>query len=194
MLHWSMISPQIPGLLVIDDLFTPQECQEIIDYFARNADKIDRVTDHRLYERLWMVDKSDNNPTGAFAARTIARIYNLIEETVHPQRAQLDCRHPGAMMNFHIDQVYSATAFTSVTYLNDDFEGGELVVRPYGEESDGYDMVVKPRPGRTVFYNGGRLKHKVNEVVGGFRYSIPVWYKDLPPDTPDDYKWWKNML
>lgn len=189
-----MIDPQMSGLLILDDLFTPQECQEIIDFMGRNGDKADFIDDHRQLERMWLVSREDSNPTSAFAARTIARIFSLVEETVHPQRAQLDRRLPGAMMNFHQDQVYHATAFTSVTYLNDDFQGGELVVRPDGEESDRYDMVVKPRPGRTVFYNGGKLLHRVNEVQNGFRYSIPVWYKALPQDTPDDYKWWKEML
>ena len=57
--------------------------------------------------------------------------------------------------------------YTSIIYLNDDFEGGQTVVA--GKKID-------PYPGRMVTFKGNSLEHKVLEVTKGVRYTIPVWY------------------
>ena len=75
----------------------------------------------------------------------------------------------GSFQEFHKDFESQDTVLTSITYLNDDFVGGETVFK------DG--IVIKPKKGRTLFFNGQHYTHKVNLIKKGNRYTIPVWYK-----------------
>ena len=52
-------------------------------------------------------------------------------------------------------------------YLNDDFKGGELVVE--GKE-------IIPEIGKLVIFEAGKIKHKVNKVLKGNRYTLAGWY------------------
>ena len=75
----------------------------------------------------------------------------------------------GSFQEFHKDFESQDTVLTSITYLNDDFVGGETVFK------DG--IVIKPKKGRTLFFDGQHSTHKVNLIKKGNRYTIPVWYK-----------------
>jgi hypothetical protein len=57
--------------------------------------------------------------------------------------------------------------FGIAIYLNDDFEGGELIYPDLG-------LSVTPKPGSMVIHNAS-LKHQVFPVVKGFRYSITTF-------------------
>ncbi len=52
-------------------------------------------------------------------------------------------------------------------YLNDDFEGGELIV--------GNDK-IKPEIGKLVIFEAGKIKHMVNKILKGDRYTLAGWY------------------
>lgn len=72
----------------------------------------------------------------------------------------------GLSMGKHFD--FDFHAWTSVIYLNDDYEGGETVV---GENK------ITPRKGKIVTFQGVSLLHGVNKVLKGDRYTVPVWYR-----------------
>jgi predicted 2-oxoglutarate/Fe(II)-dependent dioxygenase YbiX len=57
--------------------------------------------------------------------------------------------------------------FGVAIYLNDDFEGGELIYPDLG-------LSVTPKPGSIVIHNAS-LKHQVFPVVSGERYSITTF-------------------
>ncbi len=62
---------------------------------------------------------------------------------------------------------------TSVIILNDDFKGGELVFRENLK-------IFKPpiRKGSLIIFSS-KIKHKVNKITEGKRYSLCCWfYKD----------------
>ena len=48
------------------------------------------------------------------------------------------------------------TLLTSVTFLNDNFEGGELAFN---------DLFVKPKAGRQVMFDGQYYPHAVMEII-----------------------------
>ena len=75
----------------------------------------------------------------------------------------------GSFQEFHKDFESQDTVLTSITYLNDDFVGGETVFE------DG--IVIKPKKGRTLFFDGQYYFHGVNEIIKGNRYTVAVWYK-----------------
>ena len=75
----------------------------------------------------------------------------------------------GSFQELHLDSSSQSTVFTSITYLNDDFVGRETAFE------DG--TTVKPKKGRTLFFDGAVLSHKVNLIKKGNRYTVAVWYQ-----------------
>jgi hypothetical protein len=72
----------------------------------------------------------------------------------------------GLSMSKHFD--FNFHTWTSVIYLNDDYEGGETVVG---------DKEVVPLKGKIVTFQGASILHGVNKVLKGDRYTVPVWYR-----------------
>ena len=66
----------------------------------------------------------------------------------------------------HLD--FTIHPYTSILYLNDDFEGGETVVE---------DEIVKPEKCKLIAFRGDKIKHRVNKITKGIRYTIPCWFK-----------------
>ncbi|AET72630.1 hypothetical protein P29A0810_039 [Synechococcus phage S-CAM8] len=63
--------------------------------------------------------------------------------------------------------------WTSILYLNDDFEGGCTYV-------DGES--IKPKKGAMIMFQGRYVQHGVEPVISGHRYTIATWYKTLNSD------------
>lgn len=60
---------------------------------------------------------------------------------------------------------------STVYYLNDDYEGGELCFPQFGIE-------LKPKAGDMVIFPSSYVySHSVNPVISGNRYSIASWLK-----------------
>lgn len=69
---------------------------------------------------------------------------------------------------FHKDNSF----LTLITYLNDDFEGGEFV---YIDENKKEKSII-PEKGMTLLMNN-RLSHKVMGVSSGIRFSLITFFK-----------------
>ena len=55
---------------------------------------------------------------------------------------------------------------TTITYLNENYEGGKTTVEDY---------TVEPRTGKIILFDADK-KHKVSMVTKGPRYVILAWY------------------
>ena len=67
-----------------------------------------------------------------------------------------------------------AREFVFITYLNDDFEGGETEFRDHG-------LRVKPEKGKTVIFPAGYTHmHRGNPPIGGTKYIATTWANRLP--------------
>ena len=77
----------------------------------------------------------------------------------------------GASQEYHRDTASADTALTSITYLTDDFDGGETCFLD--------DIKVVPKIGRTVYFDGNHYVHGVSEITRGTRYTLPIWYKSI---------------
>lgn len=81
---------------------------------------------------------------------------------------------PGDKMPLHSD--YGATKefpereWAVILYLNDDFEGGEIMLR------EGDDVInLRPETGMLIVHRGGRRYHGVSKVTAGYRYTAIAW-------------------
>ena len=71
----------------------------------------------------------------------------------------------------HTDVSRESTTFTSITYLNDNFEGGET-------EFTTENFSVKPKVGRSILFDGKRFEHGVKKITEGVRYTFALWYSN----------------
>ena len=101
---------------------------------------------------------------------------------VHPETVFLACLAPGGRHPRHADNcqeepdgrwVPNHTPQRDVSalyYLNDDFDGGEIVFEQHG-------LIVRPRAGLLVIFPSDRHHvHEVFPVAGGKRYSVQTWF------------------
>ena len=59
--------------------------------------------------------------------------------------------------------------WTSVCYLNDDYEGGETLIE---------DDTIKPQKGRLVVFPSKKMEHGVSLVKGKPRYTYISWWRE----------------
>ena len=73
----------------------------------------------------------------------------------------------------HQDQGVSSRVLSTVMYLNDDYEGGDIEFRHS-------NVKLKPRAGSIIFFPSNFLYiHEVYPVTSGYRYSMPHWYHNM---------------
>ena len=58
--------------------------------------------------------------------------------------------------------------WTSVCYLNDDYEGGETLIE---------DGIFKPKRGRLVVFPSKKMNHGVSLVKSRVRYTYIAWWQ-----------------
>jgi hypothetical protein len=76
----------------------------------------------------------------------------------------------GGHLPAHQDQGVSTRVLSSVMYLNDDYDGGEIEFINSG-------VKLKPEAGSIIFFPSNFLYiHEVHPIKSGFRYSMPHWY------------------
>ena len=82
------------------------------------------------------------------------------------------------LMKPHIDkqhQYEDTMDYSSLMYLNDEYEGGELFFVDSSGKEDVYRM---PAFSAMLFESGKENLHGVKEVLKGKRYTIPSFYNE----------------
>lgn len=87
-----------------------------------------------------------------------------------PELIQLTRWPLNSTQDMHLDTARNTTVLTSITYLNDDYEGGETCF------DNG--IIVKPKVGKTVFFDGMKYKHCVTPVKKNERHVLAIWYSN----------------
>lgn len=78
----------------------------------------------------------------------------------------------------HVDQVpHEIRVCTAIYYINDDYDGGELVFPEQGLE-------FKPRPGEVIVIPAtDEFPHEVRPITKGNRYAVRCFYVCHVPET-----------
>lgn len=79
----------------------------------------------------------------------------------------------GGFLPAHQDLGVSSRILSTVTYLNDDYEGGEI-------EFQHSNIKIKPPAGSIIFFPSNFLYvHEVHPIIEGYKYSLPHWYHNM---------------
>lgn len=121
---------------------------------------------------------------------TLAHIRQKYDVKVYPEMSALNRWHVTGFQEPHSD-MYSndeeklvqkgllelnpqkkSREWTSITFLNDDFSGGES----YFLHPDETETLNKPEEGSSIVFQGVFHKHGVKKIRRNYRYTISTWY------------------
>ena len=112
-------------------------------------------------------------------------ISNVFNEQHIVKSYFFSCMEAGAFNDIHMDNYYQdddgeihqrlqyISNKSGLLYLNDDYEGGELIF-------PNQKISLKPETGTLVFFEGDYEKpHGVQEVKDGLRYNLVTFYEPV---------------
>ena len=100
------------------------------------------------------------------------RTSKLIQKKCHIDRAIISHWPKLSKQVFHKDMARANTDYTSITFLNEDFEGGKTLVL----EDGNVIVTCNPKIGRTLRLDGKKHWHSVTPVEEGARHTLTLWY------------------
>lgn len=158
-------------ILLLDNFLTEEECQQLIDHYMING------KGKRAPNRIKGIDNKilllgEDEPRDYPIVKEVwSRLNDHVDSLgIKLHWMQIYEWFTGSKMNPHRDLASGATVYTSVIFLNDDFEGGENFFE------DGSRFAAKT--GRVLFYDGVRYSHGVLPVREGKRWTCTAWYKE----------------
>ena len=141
---------------IIDNFISNKQINILTNFYKNNKEFA------RTYRDTFVIEIG-----GVF--KNLEKKYNNFNKKDSVDWLQLVHWPTGSFQKPHKDFASDITTLTSITYLNDNFVGGETCFE------DG--TVIKPKKGRTLFFDGQKYTHRVNRVEEGNRYTVSVWYK-----------------
>ena len=165
-------------LLQVHDFISPEDCLRLLTIYDQCA-AVSRTRDFSEYPVIYWNHFRSIDEMNSLTLATSSRIVNLLKdlttEQLFPETILLTGLGPGETHPPHADNckvdkngewIPNHTpwrAYSSIVYLNSDFKGGEITVRP--------------RAGLLVAFPSGRnYVHEVLPVQSGIRYTLPIWF------------------
>lgn len=171
-----------------DNVVSESTCKALREYMDKT---IKRKENYDVNEVPWFEDEMVNYEQ--ITDKNIVDLIRPVRSTVvelasncfgiqlYPHFSDLVLWRTGRRMQTHQDDGGLEHGFlfprkvSCVVYLNDDFTGGETVIKT--EHDTPY--ISKPKQGSVViFLSDSRCEHSVNEVLSGDRYTLPMWFTD----------------
>jgi Rps23 Pro-64 3,4-dihydroxylase Tpa1-like proline 4-hydroxylase len=103
------------------------------------------------------------------------KIYPFAENNIKTREESINLLRYGKTGHLpaHQDQGVSSRVLSTVMYLNDNYEGGEIEFINSG-------VKIKPEAGSIIFFPSNFLYiHEVHPITSGLRYSMPHWYHNM---------------
>lgn len=174
-------------LLLIKNVLDAQRLQEVRSLLAQGEFVDGRLSAGK--EAAKVKHNEELSPTSPLHRRLNSMVMGPLVQHPQYQAAVMPLRvatafyaryTAGMTYGFHVDDPVMGpmsgryrTDVSSTIFLNDDYEGGELVIRTaYGEEK------IRGEAGDAVVYDSGSW-HKVAEVTAGARLVAVTWAQSL---------------
>ena len=174
--------------IIIPDFLTEPECDRLVTMFNRLHGLVkDRKIGIDFWEGriVYMNDVAASDAAaaaimGGFQKRACAMLGEFYDLTapLWTDTVQLNIWEEGSFLPCHTDNSNPDDSphstpwrdFSSIVYLNDDYEGGELYFTAK-------DKVLKPTRGMLVAFSAGyHHEHGVLKVTSGRRITMPAFY------------------
>jgi hypothetical protein len=143
----------------IENFLHPNICKYLINFYKENS-SLSKTFNKR--HCLHLLDLNHNDAT----VQNVVNKYKLIRPNQYLKNIELIFWPVGESHDWHDDTIYYD--YTTITYLNDNYKGGETTVEKYK---------IKPKTGKICLFSSTK-KHKVDILEEGYLYVILSWYKD----------------
>lgn len=153
-------------ITIIDNTLSKEECNELIMLYEQNIEC--------CHQHNGTYPLNINNARVAFDRieslidKVLNRVYN-INKDVELEWIEIVKWPTGTLQPLHLDTASDETVFTSITYLNDEFDGGNT----HMEDGTNIGIVTA----RTIAFDGMKYTHGVKEVTNGIRFTVAAWYR-----------------
>jgi Rps23 Pro-64 3,4-dihydroxylase Tpa1-like proline 4-hydroxylase len=174
---------------VVEDFATTDELKKILDncYSFLNWDNTwhEHIDGQRYTERPDCQERSDVSSRAlSLVSATVGKRLCFLYEPylrkyepgsylkMHADAEGYYGNNPEPLRNYdpHNEMSEVLNECSSILYLNDNYEGGEL----YFEE---FDLLIKPKANQLVFFpSGSEFRHEVKPVLSGDRYTLASFY------------------
>ena len=143
--------------LIVPNLLEFNMCSFLIDAYQKNSNFALKWRNY--YPLLTKPSEEISNIFCSFYNNYIERM----EIVKWPENSYME-------KHFDVSQVGGkSSGLTSITYLNDDYEGGQTCIV---DEK----LCVNPKIGTTFFFDGQKYQHEVKPIKTGTRYTLSIWY------------------
>ena len=166
-------------IIKIPNFISDEECAILVDAFENNALKnsANGFWDNMIVYPAKLTDRDILELKINTSTRTRKAILDLYKpKEIFSDSIMLCQWDVGKQLTSHIDNQdsheYSTPwrTYSSLVYLNEDFEGGEIFFPRLNE-------ALKPATGMLVIFSSGpEHEHGVKAVTAGQRYTMPSWY------------------
>lgn len=200
-------------ILVVEDFLTKDECQKIISLWEKKISSGEfEWMPISFYEAYTSRLPNDYDPDyGVFGLskdyinEVKQRVVQEVEEFIgtKPYEISFHCQKymPGAFVPLHSDNTnsdgsksaFERSRYAAFIYLNDDYEGGELIFR----HPDGTSNIISPKAGTLAIFNGGmENQHEVMTVLKNVRWTLGSFWDDRPLEAynEDVKEFWEKDL
>jgi hypothetical protein len=163
------------NIVVVDNFLSPEECVFWIEFYKTHYSEFGEdffdtniIDLHDTMINLCNNDKRNlTDPIKSLNTRISAHI-NSIDTFAFPNYNRIVSWPTHSRQARHIDLPFHP--YTSIIYLNDDFEGGHTI-------ASGIDII--PKAGKIITFKGNEIYHEVSPISSGHRWTIATWYKSF---------------
>lgn len=152
-------------ILIQDNFLSPETCDLLIELGDKNKHLF--KPHHTMFDLpLVLIDKKITAKIGLLFCNYLGKkgidaFWNRMQITKWPA---------GSEMDWHQDTAVPGTTCTSITYLNEEYGGGETVFDS--------GINITPKKGKAVFFDGISYSHGVMPITFGTRYCLATWFSE----------------
>lgn len=161
-------------VLVVDAALSNESCKQLINYFLKN--------ESIPYNKREVV-RLNNDAAVYHIAKEVEALVNIKFPHLEIDWCHIVRWPLFSSQDSHLDDASDKTTYTSITYLNDGYKGGETYID--GIKINNSDLtkfdekfLITPKKASTVCFDGNYFSHGVNTVSVDYRYTLSIWYKD----------------
>jgi hypothetical protein len=203
-----------PEIYLVDS-FTQDECWFLIDWFKRNRDlcSVGSTFDYQAITRHTILNNDVRKLINRMTYDNISWLVGHLQKPMYPEMSLIAEWPIGGQQHPHVD-TYSTyelddptdelqedldnnrasfnikdnpnREWTSITYLNTNYNGGETWFPEYAESWYEESFKHTPKQGQSVVFRGVSTLHGVSPVRRNSRYTIAQWYTGKPENILTD--------
>tara|TARA_R100001244_G_C5168673_1_gene131562 strand:+ start:3031 stop:3555 length:525 start_codon:yes stop_codon:yes gene_type:complete len=163
---------------IIENFISEKDAKQFIDFFNTNENLCNDVEEEHKHRNIHYDDIKNEkikNLLDYYAIKNSIFIDHLFKTKTTLWQTMRLCRwNEGETMALHIDRnVKSRTNnmdYSSLLYLNDDYEGGELIFNT---------EILKMKKFSCIVFESDIHIHGVRKILKNKRYTIPSWYQKI---------------